>query len=155
MEQSENVNLFELELDQSAINYLNEASRWGRFLSILGFIYIGLLIIASILVMSFGNSLMPGSGGDAEMPMRMSGVLISFLLILVALVLFIPVLYLFNFSSKMRKALRNNDQPVLTESLKNLKSFFKFYGILAIIGLSFYALAIIAAVIGGMLSHPS
>jgi heme/copper-type cytochrome/quinol oxidase subunit 2 len=151
MEQTENVNLFELQLDQSSINYLNEASRWSRFLSILGFIYIGLLIIAGILFGSFGNSLMPGS--DAEMPMRLSGVFISLIFILMALVLFIPVLYLFNFSSKMRKALRNNDQPVLTEALKNLKSFFKFYGILAIVGLSFYALAIVAAVIGGLVSH--
>jgi hypothetical protein len=148
-------NLFELQLDQPSINYLNEASRWSRFLSILGFVYIGLLLIAGLLFGSFGNSLLSGTGGESEMPMRLSGVLFSFIFILVALVLFFPVLYLFNFSSKMRRALRNNDQTVLTEALKNLKSFFKFYGILAIIGLSFYALAIIAAVIGGMVGHRS
>jgi Family of unknown function (DUF5362) len=155
MEQPEKINLFELQLDQSAINYLNEASRWSRFLSILGFIYIGLLLIIGILFGSFGNSLMPGTGGESEMPMRLSGVLISFLLILAAAVLFIPVLFLFNFSTKMRRALRNNDQPVLADALKNLKSFFKFYGILAIICLSLYGLAIIAAVIGGLVSHRS
>jgi hypothetical protein len=150
MEQS--TNLFELQLDQPSINYLNEASRWSRFLSILGFVYIGLLLIVGILFGSFGNSLMSGTG-DSELPMRFSGVFFSFIFILMALVLFIPVLYLFNFSSKTRRALRNNDQHVLTEALKNLKSFFKFYGILAIIGLSIYALAIVAAVIGGMVGH--
>lgn len=153
MEQSEKLNLFELQLDQPSINYLNEAARWSRFLAILGFIYIGLLLIIGLLFGSFGNSLLPGSGGESDMPMRLSGVFISILLILVAGVLFIPVLYLFNFSTKMRKALRNNDQPVLTDALRNLKSFFKFYGILAIIGLSLYGVAIIAAIIGGIVSH--
>ena len=55
----------------------------------------------------------------------------------------------------MRKALRNNDQMVLTDALKNLKSFFKFYGILAIIVLSLYGVAILAAVVGGLAGHRS
>ncbi len=155
MEQPEKLNLFELQLDQSSINYLNEASRWSRFLAILGFIYIGLLLIIGILFGAIGNSLLQGTGGDSDMPARFSGVFISFLLILVAAVLFVPVLYLYNFSTKMRKALRNNDQPVLTDALKNLKSFFKFYGIIAIVVLSLYGLAIIAAVIGGIIGHRS
>ena len=43
MEQSSN--LFELQLDQPSINYLSEAARWSRFLSIIGFIYCGLMVI--------------------------------------------------------------------------------------------------------------
>ena len=155
MEQSEKLNLFELQLDQTSINYLNEASRWSRFFAILGFIYIGLLLLFGILFGSFGSSLMQGASGELEMPLRLSGVFISFLLILIAAILFVPVLYLFNFSSKMRRALRNNDQAILTDSLKNLKSFFKFYGILAIVVLSLYGIAIIAAVVGGLVSHRS
>jgi hypothetical protein len=69
--------------------------------------------------------------------------------------MFFPALFLFNFSTKMRRALGNNDQPVMVESLKNLKSYFKYYGILAIIGLSFYALVILAAIIGVMVGHRS
>ncbi len=155
MEQSEKLNLFELQLDQPSINYLNEASRWSRFLAILGFIYIGLLLLFAIIFGSIGNSLMQGTGSESEMPLKRSGVFVCFLLILVAAVLFVPVLYLFNFSSKMRRALRNNDQLVLTDALKNLKSFFKFYGILAIIVLSLYGIAILAAVVGGLVSHRS
>ncbi len=154
MEQSEKLNLFELQLDQPSINYLNEASRWSRFLAILGFIYIGLLLLFAIIFGSIGNSLMQGTGSESELP-KLSGVFICFLLILVAAVLLVPVLYLFNFSSKMRRALRNNDQMVLADALKNLKSFFKFYGILAIIVLSLYGIAILAAVVGGLVGHRS
>jgi hypothetical protein len=154
MEQPEKTDRLELQLDQPSLDYLNEASRWGRFLAILGFIYIGLLLLIGILFGSFGNNLIPGTG-DSDSPMRLSGVFVSFLIILVAAVLFVPVLYLYKFSTKMRKALRNNDQPALTDALKNLKSFFRFYGIVAIIGLSLYGIAIIAAVIGGMVGHRS
>ena len=70
-----------------------------------------------------------------------------------ALIIFFPSLYLFNFSSKMRKAFQNNDQQVLSDSLKSLKSFFKFYGIFTVIILSIYALAIIAGIIGAMVGH--
>ncbi len=45
MEQSANANLFDLQLDQQSINYLTEAARWARFLSILGFIYCGFIVI--------------------------------------------------------------------------------------------------------------
>ena len=88
--------------------------------------------------------------GDGAMP-AMNGGVLGFFFLLGALILFFPTYYLFSFSSKMRRALRNNEQAVLTESFKNLKSFFKFYGILVIIVLSVYTLALIAAIVGAML----
>ena len=125
MEQSSN--LFELQLDQPSINYLSEAARWSRFLAIIGFIYCGLMVIVGLFFGSLMGRMMPAVG-DAGMSSIGSG-FVSVLIILMSLIMFFPSLYLFNFSSKMRKALNNNDQPILTESLKNLKSFFKFYGI--------------------------
>ena len=79
----------------------------------------------------------------------------GFFIFSMALLLFFPAYYLFNFSTKLRRAVYNNDQPVLTESLKNLKSFFKFYGILVIVLLSFYILIFIAGVIGALVGHRS
>jgi hypothetical protein len=43
----------------------------------------------------------------------------------------------------MQRALRNNDQTSLNASLGNLKSCFKFVGILTIVVLSFYFLGVI------------
>jgi hypothetical protein len=81
------------------------------------------------------------------------GGFIGVFIIIMSLIMFFPALYLWNFSSKIRKALNNNDQPLLTEALKNLKSFFKFYGILLIVVLSFYALAVIFAIIGALVGR--
>jgi hypothetical protein len=153
MEQPANSNLFDLQLDQTSINYLNEASRWSRFLSILGFIYCGLMLLGGVFVGSIMSRL-PGINGDNSAMQMMSSGVFGFIFFCGALIMFFPTLFLYNFSTKIRKAFRNNDQSVLSESFKNLKSFFKFYGIIAIIGLSFYALAIVAAIIGAMVgSH--
>lgn len=149
MQQQENNNLFDLQIDQSSINYLNEAARWSRFLSIIGFIYCGLMVLMGIFFGTFMARMMPLMGADSPLPAVGSGA-IGFVIILLALLLFFPAYYLYNFSSKMRRALRSNDQIVLTESLKNLKSFFKFYGILVIIVVSFYILIFFAALIGVM-----
>src|ERR1700755_1987792 len=149
MEQSSN--LFELQLDQPSINYLSEAARWSRFLSIIGFIYCGFMVIFGLFFGSFMTRMVPVTG-DLGMSAIGSGFLGVFIIIM-SLVMFFPALYLWNFSSKIRKAFNNNDQPLLTESLKNLKSFFKFYGIFVIVVLSFYILALIAAVIGALVGR--
>jgi heme/copper-type cytochrome/quinol oxidase subunit 2 len=148
MEQSGN--MFDLQLDQQSVIYLSETARWTRLLSIIGFIYCGLLVIAGLFMGSIMARMMTEMSGDGAMP-AMNGGFLGFFFLLGALILFFPAYYLFSFSSKMRRALRNNEQAVLTESFKNLKSFFKFYGILVIIVLSVYSLALIAAIVGAML----
>ncbi|MDP9041061.1 MAG: DUF5362 family protein [Bacteroidota bacterium] len=143
-------NLFELHLDQPSINYLSEAARWSRFLSVIGFIYCGLIVILGLFFGSLMTHMMPGMGNDATMPAMISSSFFGFFFITMGLIMFFPALYLYNFSTKIRRAIANNDQPLLTDALKNLKSFFKFYGILVVVVLSFYALAVIAAIIGAM-----
>jgi hypothetical protein len=143
-------NLFELQLDQPSLNYLNESARWARFLSIIGFVFCGLMVIVGIFFGGAMAAMMSGMGGEAAPVTGFLSFFVSFAYIAGALLIFFPSLYLFLFSSKMRKAFHNNDQPVLTESLKNLKSFFKFYGICTVIVMSIYALAIIAGIIGAM-----
>jgi hypothetical protein len=153
MEQQEN--LFDLHLDQQSVNYLSETARWSRLLSIIGFIYCGFMAIVGLFFGSMMSRMMaPGLGGSEATLPGVGTAFLSFFIILMALILFFPAYYLYNFSSKMRRALRNNDQAVLTDSLKNLKSFFKFYGIIVIIVLSVYALALISAIIGAIVgSH--
>jgi hypothetical protein len=145
MEQSSN--LFELQLDQPSINYLSETARWSRFLSIMGFIYCGFMVLFGLFFSTVMR--MVPTVSDSGMTAVGNGFLGVFIIIL-SLIMFFPALYLWNFSSKIRKAFNNNDQTLLTESLKNLKSFFKFYGIFLIVALSFYALALIAAVVGAI-----
>ena len=152
MEQAGSTDLFDLHIDQTSVNFLGETARWSRFLAIIGFIYCGLMVIFGIFFGTIMSVMAPAMGGDAAMSMVGSGLLSGFIII-ISLLLFFPAFYLFNFSTKMKKALQHNDQPLLTESLKNLKSFFKFYGIFVIVVLSFYILMFVAGIIGALVGH--
>jgi len=144
----------ELHLDQQSVLYLGESARWARFLAILGFIYIGLLLLISLFAGALVSNMMSGMGtSDVRDIGYFSTGFVTIIILAAALILFFPVLYLYNYATKLRRALRNNEQAVLTESLKNLKSFFKFYGILAIIVISLYILMFIGGIIGALMVH--
>jgi len=60
--------------------------------------------------------------------------------VLIGLLYFFPVYYLFKFSSKVRTALMTKNTQELETAFENLKSHYKFIGILMIITLSIYVL---------------
>ena len=138
--------LFELQVDHNTSAYLKETARWAKFMAILGFVFCGLFVIVAVFagsIFATAFSALGTAGFGAA-----GGVFISALYILIALLYFFPCLYLFNFSAKMQTALRNNDQEQLNLSFKNLKSCYRYIGILMIIGLGFWLLAFILMGIG-------
>jgi hypothetical protein len=58
------------------------------------------------------------------------------------------VYYLFQFSSKMKKALATKNDETLASAFKMLKSHYKFIGVFTIITLSLYALLFIVSLMG-------
>src|SRR5687768_13598691 len=140
--------LFDLRIDHQNTALLAETARWGKFLSIVGFIMCAFLVIAAL----FAGSLIAGTMAGVEGMGAIGGGAITFIYLLFALLWFMPCLYLYNFSSKMQIALRSNDQRQMTTAFSNLKSCLKFMGIFTIIMLCLYALGIIIAIGGVMAS---
>jgi hypothetical protein len=139
--------LFELQVDQQGISYLSETARWAKFLSIVGFVICGLMLVAALFAGSLMASFSRFGRGDAmQGAMGMGGAFFSLIYIVITLLCFFPCLYLYNFSGKLQHALSNNDQTSLNISFSHLKSCLKFIGILTIVILSFYALAVLAVV---------
>jgi uncharacterized membrane protein YjgN (DUF898 family) len=147
-------NTFPLQVDNGNIPYLNEAAKWGKFLSILGFIVIGFLLIFGILAALAGDAFYSSAEFEnLELPAGSASIIICIYFFIIALLYFFPCLYLYNFSSKMQTAIRHNDQISLNKSFQSLKSLLKFWGILTIIMLSIWVLAIIFGVaLGTMFS---
>ena len=139
-------NLFDLQIDHQSNSYLSEAAKWGKFLSIMGFIFCGLFVIVALFAGTYIATSMRGFGNTSSGAGVMGGGIVTVLYIIIALVYFFPCLYLFNFSSKMQAALRGNQQDVLNMAFRNLKSCFKFLGVLMIIMLCFWILAIIIGI---------
>ncbi|MEO7315227.1 MAG: hypothetical protein ABIW47_08580 [Ginsengibacter sp.] len=148
----QNADLLSSDLTVTTISrgLLSETAKWAKFLSILGFISCGLMaIIAFFLPFLMTN--MPGNEmipmGGSVMTKGMGSMLTVFYLGF-ALLLLMPCLYLYRFSTKMKIALIQYDSMVLDSSFSNLKSFFKFYGIMSIILFSIYALIFILGIVG-------
>ncbi|MDQ1095534.1 MULTISPECIES: DUF5362 family protein [Chryseobacterium] len=133
----------ELRIDASSKLFLAEAGKWTTFLAILGYIGIGFMILAGIMMISLGNS--AGMYGKF-FPMG-SGLILGSTYLVLAGLYFIPINYLYRFGSNMKTAISSNNQASLTRAFEYLKSHYKFIGILTIILIGLYILIIIAAII--------
>ena len=137
----------DLQVSPASQIFLSEAARWGKFVSIIGFIFCGLMVFIAFFIPTLIMSLPPYSQMASSMTSAMSvGLTIGYLLL--SLLIFFPCLYLYKFSMKMRVALSSISQESFETSLQNLKSLLKFYGILFIVLLSFYALVFIIGMLG-------
>ena len=137
----------DLQVSSASQSFLSEAAKWGKFLSVVGFIFCGLLAVASF----FAPRLYSRMAAYQSLPSGMArgaSVVITLFYLCFAVVLFFPSLYLNKFSAKMKIALNSANQENFEESLLNLKSLLKFYGIFTIIMLSIYVLVFILSMLG-------
>ena len=139
----------ELTVTNQMRRYLLEAASWGKFIGVAGFILIGLMVIGAFTFGSVMSGLMGNlSGGGPNFMAGGAGLMVTVYFLLFAALYFFPTLYLYQFSTRVKSALLTNQELDLAFAFSRLKSFFKFWGILLIIILGFYALGIAAALIG-------
>ena len=130
-------------IDWRSKEFLKETAKWTKFLAILGFVGIGLMVLGSLVMLFAPSSLM--SNGDFPF----GGKIFMMLLYLAFAVLYyFPISYLYQFSENTKKAIENNDNNAIRDAFEFLKSHYKFMGILTIILLSFYAIMIFIGLIG-------
>ena len=122
--------------------FLLEIAKWSKFLSIIGFIGIGIIVLAALFFMTIGASF--GAFGNLG---AIGSVAISFIYLLLAALYFFPVYYLYNSSRGIKNGIISNDQSLLTTGFKNLKSHYKFIGIMIIVCLSIYAVAFLGTIL--------
>lgn len=132
-----------LVIDWRSKEFLKETAKWTKFLAILGFVGIGLMVLGSLVMLFAPSSLM--SNGDFPF----GGKIFMMLLYLAFAVLYyFPISYLYQFSENTKKAIENNDNNAIRDAFEFLKSHYKFMGILTIILLAFYAIIIFIGLIG-------
>lgn len=145
-QQQSSENLFSLEFDQQAASYITETAKWSRFLSIVSFIVCGLFILIAIfagsMIASFGAAT-PGFSAAGL------GGFVTVIYLIFAAIWLIPNIFRYQFAVKALQAIRNNDQALLNESFGKLKTYNKYWGILTIIILGFYALIFLFGLLVG------
>lgn len=149
---------FELQFTSEAQSFLRETAKWAKFIAIIGFILVGLYVIMALVMFAMGGTMAAASqdlegiegmeGMGAGGMMGAIGAAGGIIYLLVALLYFFPMLYLYRFASKAQFALNNNNTEQLTSSMENLKSHYKFMGILMLIAVIFVALGFLIMIIG-------
>lgn len=142
-------------LSDESESFLKETAKWAYFLSILGFVFIGIMVLFALFMGAFLSKLGSMGGSSMGNPMSMMGNMGGFMAVIyliIALIYFFPVYYLFQFSSKAKFAFKSNDNDKLNESFLFLKSHYKFMGIMALIMVAFYGIFFLIAFLIGMSS---
>ena len=91
---------------------VEEISKWAKFLGVIGFISLGLIIMAGF-----------NKGSDANKTWSL----------IFAVIFFFPVLYMFNFGRKGLAGIKGNSKNDVEDAFENLRSFFRFFGVISAI----------------------
>jgi len=127
-------------IDETIKGFLLESSKWGKFLAIMGYVFMCLFVLMGI-IFTVGMSFF-----DEISEFQVFPAFMGILYIAMAVLYYFPVTYLYRFSVQIKQGLESADQEATSSGIGNLKSMFKFMGIFMIVMLSIYGLAIIIAV---------
>ncbi len=136
-------------LSDAAKGFLGETAKWAKFIAIVNFVFIGFMVLGSFSAGAIFSS-MPEMSDNPAFAM-LSGGMIAAVYLIFSLIWFIPTLYSYQFATKTQRALKLNDEPILTEAFGKLKSHYKFWGIFMAIIVGFYALMIVFGIFGAMM----
>lgn len=130
-----------LTISDNAINFLLVATRWAKFIAIVGFVFVGILAFGG-LISGIVFSYMDNQFARLPFP----PFIFSFLYLIMGVLYFFPVFYLFKFSTHSQYAIKTLNPIQLENAFRNIKSYFKYIGILTIVTLSLFIIAIIGII---------
>lgn len=137
----------ELKLDETAKAYLLETARWAKFISILGFIFLGFYMIGGIAyayIIISSPELSTMTKGIGATGMFLFYALFGFIIIY-------PVFALYKYTVLIKHAIKNTDTMTMNDAFRYHRNYYRYNGIITIILIGLYALVfIIMIIIGGI-----
>lgn len=111
------------------------ASGWGKFLSIVGFIGVGFMIIGGLGMFTVSSNMSGNMSG-------FNPSIFAIIYLTLAIVYFFPIYYLFKFSINIKQAIDSGSNTSMQEGFSFLAKQYKFMGIITIVVISLYILFI-------------
>jgi hypothetical protein len=142
-----------VEIGQEALGYFDTTRKWTMFFAILGFVFLGLMLVLGLVAGSLisrftsGMSSMEGMEGMSSVGAAggMASIMMFIMFLIIAVIYFFPLLYLLKFSQHAKKALATCDSNEMTLAFKSIKSYWKYMGILVIILIVVYLIIFLIA----------
>lgn len=125
----------------SVTQLLQETAPWVRFLAIVGFVSVGLMIVVGL-----------GAGAVGLATQQPETVVLMVIYPLMSLLYFFPSLYLLQYARRIKEYVQGGQQlPHLEQAIHAQRRFFKFTGIIVAVSLALSVLVVIAAIVLGVL----
>lgn len=136
--------IFEITINEETQYHLRDIAKWAKFLAIVGLIMGGLIALLGVFVMIAGPAL-SSMMGDMGVAMGALGIVY----VLFGLLYIYPCVKQLKFSNQIVLGFGKQDQATITAAFQNLRSVFRFWGILTVIIIGLYALILIGASLFG------
>jgi hypothetical protein len=141
MENLQDTSIFEFNIDEETKSHLNGIAQWAKVNAIVGFVALGISVITTFIGIGKISSL--SGSGSAFVGSAMLGIFIS---VIISLLLNITLI---SAASYLKKAVENTDQGSFEAGITKLAAYFKILGILFIIVLVIFVLALLVGIIVG------
>jgi len=129
-----------IELDEISVRYFVAIGKWTYFFAILGFIGIAVLLIVGLFAKAIFGAFYPQMGANAAVT--------GIVYIVFAVIYIFPVIYLYRFSTIVKKAIQENNSTFMQQALRNFKMHFQYIGIFTIAILGLYIVIILGFILG-------
>lgn len=135
------------QVSPGTVQALRETRPWVLLLAILASLLTGLMLLGGLLAL-LGGAMAGASGGGGAGPVGVIAVMgVAYLV--VALLYLYPIIKLFKYSGAISRLARTGAVHDLEGALREQKGFWKFLGIVTLIGIALYIVAIILFVVLG------
>lgn len=134
----DNTNIFDATFSETSKAHLLETTRWTKFLAILMFIFIGLMLLGVISLLSSGAAFSGMTQGFSAYGPVFSSTVFLFIILLY----WYPTFMLYKFSTDIKAGLTGNNQELIESGFRCQKNMYKFMGILVITILVLYLILI-------------
>ena len=129
-------------------SYLVETAKWQKVIGILMAIGTGFIALAAILFIGLG-AFAPDTIASADKPAAYF-IIMGIIYIPLTVLYFFMTRYMLRSAKYLKAWCASDAEEDLTEGLKNNKSYFKFSGILAIVGIGLGVLLLICVAIAAV-----
>ncbi|HOE05035.1 MAG TPA: hypothetical protein PLZ52_07445 [Bacteroidales bacterium] len=126
-----------IELNSEVKDCLYESAKWSNFLSVIFFAILGILVLASAITIVIASMKYSISNNEAE-PFVLAMMYIGF-----SGIYYFPVVFMYRFSKNVIQGIEENNQEIFYLGLKNLRSHFRFLGVLSMVAISLFTMVLI------------
>src|SRR5690606_41717221 len=124
--------------DALPIYQFRRMAKWARFLAIVGFVMVALMVLFGIFAGSLIGMMAAMETGMSSMPMNGAmgaiGAMYTVIFLVMAVLYFFPTLYLYRFATRTLKAVNGAfDVPGFSGGIDSLRKLFTFMGVLTLI----------------------